>query len=234
MELLDVRRIWDRAPHSAFTDLVRYRGELVCAFREGPSHQGTVGVLRLLGSANGTEWAPLASLGLDGCDLRDPKLSVTPFGELMLLAGAIRAGQPLQTFTWFSRDARTWSEPYPVSAPYRWIWRVTWHEGVGYALSYATDGQSRVDFSITRDGRSFDLLASPLFARGFPNEHGLAFLSDGRCVCLLRREREEQTAQLGEAGPPYRDWRWRDLGVRVGGPALVHVGNGALVAGVRL
>ncbi|MGH9844776.1 MAG: hypothetical protein ACREEM_39160 [Blastocatellia bacterium] len=33
--LVSVERIWDRAPHNAFTDLAEFNGRLYCAFREG-------------------------------------------------------------------------------------------------------------------------------------------------------------------------------------------------------
>ena len=34
-ELVQVRKIWDRAPHNAFTDLVRFHDRWFCVFREG-------------------------------------------------------------------------------------------------------------------------------------------------------------------------------------------------------
>ena len=34
----EVTKIWDAAPHNAFTDLIRFRGHLYCAFREAPRH----------------------------------------------------------------------------------------------------------------------------------------------------------------------------------------------------
>ena len=42
-EIISVRKIWDRAPHSAFsafTDLVRYQGKWFCTFREGGASCG--------------------------------------------------------------------------------------------------------------------------------------------------------------------------------------------------
>ena len=32
-EILDVRKIWDAAPHNAFTDLIRHRDRWWCVFR---------------------------------------------------------------------------------------------------------------------------------------------------------------------------------------------------------
>jgi len=35
---IEVKKIWDRAPHNAFTDLIRYKSYFYCTFREGMSH----------------------------------------------------------------------------------------------------------------------------------------------------------------------------------------------------
>ena len=45
--IVSVSRIWNRAPHNAFTDLIRFRGRWFCTFREGKSHAGDVGKVRL-------------------------------------------------------------------------------------------------------------------------------------------------------------------------------------------
>src|SRR5205823_5824919 len=80
----------------------------------------------------------------------------------------------------------------------------------------------------------FDTLVATLFDRGQPNEAALTFLPDGTGLCLLRCDGREATAQLGRSGPPYSDWSWKDLGLKIGGPGLIRVPDGRLVAGVRL
>src|SRR5436305_2048927 len=49
-ELISVKKIWDQAPHCAFTDLAYWRGHFVCAFREGRAHVATDGKIRVLSS----------------------------------------------------------------------------------------------------------------------------------------------------------------------------------------
>src|SRR5262249_31193113 len=85
--LVEVRKIWDRAAHNAFTDLVRFQGRWSCVFREGASHVSPDGAIRVLTSVDGVEWTSAALITSPTADLRDPKLSVTPDGRLMLLAG---------------------------------------------------------------------------------------------------------------------------------------------------
>lgn len=52
LELTGTRRIWDQAPHSAFTGLIDYEGKLYCCFREAKSHvpqlTGEDGKIRIL------------------------------------------------------------------------------------------------------------------------------------------------------------------------------------------
>src|SRR5262249_23559349 len=86
-ELVSVAKIWDRAPHNAFTDLIRWHGRWYCTFREADGHVGGDGKLRVLTSADGAVWEAVALVAEEGIDLRDPKLSVTPDDRLMLVAG---------------------------------------------------------------------------------------------------------------------------------------------------
>jgi hypothetical protein len=61
-ELVAVRRIWNGAPHNAFTDLVRWRDQWICAFREGASHVGNRGAIRVLVSPDAIGWTSLARI----------------------------------------------------------------------------------------------------------------------------------------------------------------------------
>ncbi|MER7334356.1 MULTISPECIES: exo-alpha-sialidase [unclassified Micromonospora] len=231
-----VRRIGDAAPHSAFTDLVRHAGGWFCAFREGASHLSADGVIRLLASPDGRAWRTAAVLARPGSDLRDPRFVVRPDGRLQLLAAAVTGDAPPQvrTVTWMSADGHRWGEPTPVGEPGVWVWQATWHAGAMYAVGYATREPRFVRLYRSGDGVDLQPVVETLFLGGYPNESGLAFDPDGTATCLLRRDRETATAQLGRARPPYREWTWTDLGVRVGGPALRRLPDGRLVAGVRL
>src|SRR5207244_2147607 len=86
-QLVSVAKIWDKAPHSAFTDLLRWRGKWYCVFREAEAHVGGDGKLRVLESTDGKSWQAVALIAEDGIDLRDPHLSITPDDRLMIVAG---------------------------------------------------------------------------------------------------------------------------------------------------
>jgi hypothetical protein len=235
-ELVDVRKIWDAAPHNAFTDLIRFRGRWYCAFREGAGHVSPDGALRILESRDGERWQPVALVTSQSADLRDPKLCVAPGNRLMLTtAGAVHqpAAAKHQSYVWLSRDGRSWGEPTPIGDPNVWLWRVVWHNGAAYGVGYSTAEDRFVRLYKSSDGKRFEPLVERLFEREYPNESATVFRKDDTALCLLRRDRESATALLGRARPPYREWEWKDLGVRVGGPQMIETG-GELIAATRL
>ncbi len=239
-ELLEVHKIWDRAPHNAFTDLVRYRDRWWCVFREGEGHVSPDGALRVLTSRDGREWSSAALLTSPNADLRDAKISVTPGGSLMLTgAGALHQPAPVRhrSLAWFSDNGHDWSEPAWIGDADFWLWRATWWRGVAYSVGYSTqvDAASRITrLYSSPDGKKYQRLVERYFTADYPNEHALAFEPDDTCLCLLRRDNGTATAQLGRARPPYTEWTWQDLGVRIGGPAMIRLRDGTLLAGLRL
>lgn len=235
--LLSVQQIGNAALHNAFTDLVRWRDQFWCVFREGSGHVSPDGALRILVSKDGSQWNSAARLTSVRGDLRDPHITATPDGRLMLY-GAVALPQPgpvkHQSLAWFSDTGTNWSDEVPVGDPNVWLWRVAWNGDTALGVGYDTEGERFVRLYSSRDGRRFDTLLPTLFSEPKPNESGLAFLPDGTCLCLLRRDGEPGTGKLGRARPPYREWTWQDLGVRIGGPQLLRLPDGRLVAGVRL
>ncbi len=235
--LLSVQRIGEAAPHNAFTDLVRWRERWWCVFREGQGHVSPDGAIRVLTSADGTNWTSGARLTSPLGDLRDPHLTVTPEGRLMLY-GAVALPQPgpvkHSSLVWFSDSGTNWTAEQTVGDPDVWLWRVAWNGPAALGVGYDTGGERFVRLYSTRNGQSFETLAPTLFSEPNPNESGLAFLPDGTCLCLLRRDGQPGTGKLGRARPPYRDWTWQDLGVRIGGPQLLRLPDGRLVAAGRL
>jgi hypothetical protein len=236
-QLLEVRMIWDKAPHNAFTDLIRFKGRWFCVFREGKAHVSPDGALRVITSKNGRTWTSAALIVYPGADLRDAKITTAPGGRLML-SGAAALHQPAeirhQSLVWFSNDGTKWSEPVKIGDPDFWLWRSTWHKGTAYSIGYSTAERKLIRLYASRDGARFDTLVENLFDRGYPNETSLEFGNDGLALCLLRRDGQAPSAQLGLSRPPYVDWSWQDLGVRIGGPHLIRLPDGRIVAAVRL
>jgi len=237
-------RIWDQAPHSAFTDLIRHKNQWICVFREGRGHVSTDGSIRVIGSKDGVKWASLAHLTMPNLDLRDPKVTITPSGELMITGAAAHRTADRQTnvdhdsMVWFSKDGRTWSEPRKIGDANYWLWRATWHKKQVLMVGYPTkaSGAARTSRLYTsNDGRTFETLVPELVKEGFPNESTIIFEKDGTALCLVRREdRSAINGLIGTAKPPYKDWTWSDTGVRIGGPNFIRIPNGRLIGVVRL
>lgn len=236
-----VRRIWDSAPHNAFTDLIRFEDAWYCVFREGKTHVSPDGALRVLRSSDGETWKSAALITAEHADLRDAKITVTPQGELMLCgAGALhdKTLHTHQSYAWFSKDGEKWSKAVPIGDPDFWLWRVTWHDGVAYGIGYSVREDRSIRLYRSGDGRKFDVLVERLFDDGWPNETSIVFKGD-TAYCLLRRDNYQSpdanaNGLIGVSRAPFTQWQWKDLGVKLGGPHMIAVEDGRLLAAVRL
>lgn len=236
MRLVAVDRIWDSGAHNAFTDLIRFRERWFSAFREGSTHVSPDGALRVIVSADGGHWESAARVASEDHDLRDPKLAIAPDGRLMLSAAAVphdRSRYTHQSSVWFSGDGTAWSPRQDIGDPDFWLWRVTWHRQKAYAIGYHCREDRSVRLYRSDDGIRFEALVGRLFDQGFPNETSIVFRGD-TAYCLLRRDGTPSSGLLGMAEPPYTEWTWKDLGVRIGGPHMLLLPDGHFAAAVRL
>jgi endonuclease/exonuclease/phosphatase family metal-dependent hydrolase len=235
--LVKVARIWDAGAHNAFTDLIRWRNRWYCTFREADAHVGGNGRIRVVTSSDGDTWASAALIAESGIDLRDPKLSITPDDRLMIVAGgSVYEGTRYlgrQPRVLFSSDGSTWGSPQRILAEGDWLWRVTWHEGTAYGVTYRTRSDDATEWTATlvssRDGHTFQEITT-LAIPNRPNETTLRFMPGGEMVALARRESGNRFAWLGRSRPPYATWTWRETPSSVGGPNFLRLADGALWA----
>lgn len=236
--IIDVRKIWDAGNHNAFTDLIRWHDHWWCTFRESRAHVGGDGKIRLITSADGDKWESAALIEEKDVDLRDPKLSITPDGRLMIVAGGsiyngttkLKGRQPR---VMFSTDGHTWTEPHKVLAEGDWLWRVTWHNAKAYGVSYlapADKSKWGINLYSSDDGIKWELVTA-MNVDGQPNETTLRFDKAGNMLALVRREAGK--GYFGSAKAPYKDWTWHELNMRLGGPNFIELPDGTLIAGTR-
>ncbi|MDY0165341.1 MAG: exo-alpha-sialidase [Thermoguttaceae bacterium] len=235
VKLVEVRKIWDQAPHNAFTGLARFQDRWFCAFREGTGHVCPEGSLRVITSEDGKTWESVALLTSANSDLRDAQLTVTCDGRLMLSGAEAmhdRSEYTHQSLSWLSKDGRTWNDRNEIGDRNFWMWRVTWHKGMAYGIGYGV-GKEKGSLRLytSKDGKRFETLMAPMLEAAYPNETSLVFDGD-KAYCLLRQD--PANGQLGIAEPPYTSWEWKDIGTRIGGPAMLQLPDGRFVAGVRL
>jgi hypothetical protein len=235
--LVSVKRIWDGAAHNAFTDLIRWRNRWYCSFRESDAHVGGDGRIRVLVSSDGETWTSAALVSETGIDLRDPKLSITPDDRLMIVAGgSVYEGTRYlgrQPRVMFASDGTTWSSPQRILSEGDWLWRVTWHDGRAYGVTYKSAAGNSAEWTATlvssTDGRTFEQVAT-LAVPDRPNETTLRVMPDGEMVALVRREAGNRVAWLGRSRVPYTTWTWHEMPQQIGGPNFIRVPNGDLFA----
>ncbi|MBQ8046973.1 MAG: hypothetical protein IJ196_03505 [Prevotella sp.] len=241
----DVQQIWSNGTYSSFTDLIKYKGTFYCAFREGRGHvfdeRGKAeGKIRIIASKNGRKWHSVLLVGEDGMDYRDPKLSVTPDGRLMVSIGVSvyvdRKARAQYSYVCFSSDGRHYTKPERClvdddhSRRHDWIWRVTWHDGIGYAVDYFTQPEQGCWLLSTTDGIRYTKVCS-FDIPDFPNEATVRFLPEsGRMAVMVRRDAGNGMGYWATASSPYTQWEWHQMPLRLGGPDFLLLDENHFVA----
>ena len=229
--------------HQAFTDLISFKGQMFCCFREATDHISGDGALAVYALSESGQVNAKTKLSMPSCDLRDPKLSLMPNGNLLLSAYARfvkednknRYGQAI---CWVSQNGKSWSSPHFFGERNWWLWRVTWHHGQAYGFAYNRNAQAIRLFTGNPTKAMFALgkpsLSLAKHGLGYPNESDIWFAPNGVAYAIVRRDADTCTAQMGVAKPPYHRWDWHDLGEYIGGPALLSLDSENLLVAGRL
>lgn len=252
-EVMEIKKIWDRGAHNAFTDITYFKNKLYVAFREGSGHipnkdNSGMGKIRIMSSADGDVWESAAVLEIQGVDLRDPKLSVTPKRRLMITMGASTYDQQqLKGITSMVSISdpigKKFSTPEPIvldpeikTTGYDWLWGITWHDKTGYGVMYQTvleDNRktTRVLLLRTDKGKEYELI-TPLELDGNPSEARVVFMS-GEMVLAVRRDGADKMGMLGYSKAPYKTWAWQKLNFPLAGPNIEVVPIDKILIGTR-
>ena len=238
--LVSVQKIWDAAPHNAFTDLIRFQERWWCTFREATEHGADEGEVRIIVSDDAESWASAGLLSEAGIDLRDPKLSLMPDGRLMCMMGGVAwsndtavARAPRVSF---STDGYAWTVPETVLGDDpdmdHWLWRVTWKDGTAWSMSKLGEGTNprRIMLYSSTNGLDWEFITEPILPDNAENgsETTLRFLPDDTMVALTRPE------WIGTSPPPYTNWAWTRLDDIMGGPNFIQLPqDGSLWASAR-
>ncbi|NCN44180.1 MAG: hypothetical protein CO158_04400 [Piscirickettsiaceae bacterium CG_4_9_14_3_um_filter_43_564] len=238
LSLESVKCLWDKGAHNAFTDLIEVDGIWYCAFRQAQHHMSFDGKIVILCAKNDQAWQKFAEICWAGGDCRDPKFVLTPQGKLMLMAGVrwavpISADSALFSVTW---QLEALSHPFVSESDQgTWRWSGSANQTQIFSIGYAGKDLQGCLYT-SDDGRHWQAHLKPFFpeAACFSNESSLVFSEDGTGYCLLRRDGEDCPGALGESSPPYQDWQWQNLSLGIGGPKMIHLSTGELVAAFRV
>lgn len=237
MKLISVSKIWDKANHNAFTDLIYFNNLFYCAFREGTDHLSYDGKVRVLVSSDTKTWSSLTLLALENKDIRDPKFSISSNNELMINA-ALRIEDEnekykFQSLTWFYTKNKSFSKPFFCQTSLgAWRWSTTWNDNVAYSFAYTGKHKLGCLYK-SNDGKTWQIVQDKVFpkAKECGNESSIVFLPNNQAYCLLRRDKGEFTAMFGSSKAPYKKWIWKDLNRYIGGPKMIYVNEKFLIAG---
>tara|TARA_R110000764_G_scaffold88923_1_gene170182 strand:- start:8266 stop:9318 length:1053 start_codon:yes stop_codon:yes gene_type:complete len=241
-----ISKIWDKADHNSFPDLIRFNNEFYCALREASDHVSSKndGKVRILKSSDGKKWESVALFKSDTMDIREGRLSITPSGKIMvtLAAGVYKNGKfdflnPMVSFsdikgTNFSPLTKAIVDS-SISYPVEWIWRVTWLNGVGYGITYQVKEEGWEAYLLkTKDGISYQNV-SKLELDGNPSEATIRFDQNDKMFILVRRDAGDKMGFLVKSNPPYNDLEYTKLNIRLGGPDFLFLNDTTLVVGTR-
>lgn len=242
-EIVTSKEIWSSGPHNAFTDLIEYKGDIYCSFREGSGHvPGSNGVGRILKSRDGNTWEDFAYIEAQGIDLRDQKISVMPDGRMLCLMGGsvydttqkpskLLGMYPHVSFLEKKGKFTTPQKAVIANEGHNWIWRLTWFKGVGYGVNYDA---KKISLVTTTDGKAFKEVKS-FDVDGAPNESTIRFDRNGKMYILIRREEGDKMGVLASAKAPYTQFTFQPLKFRLGGPDFIFSPDQKkLIMGTRL
>lgn len=239
---LEVNKIWDKAPHNAFPDMIRFKGDFYVALREGNNHMpDKSGAVRILKSKDGDAWESVALLEEEDRDVREARLSITPEGKIMVITavGVYDKGYkilyPMVSFSDVNGEDFTPLQriEMDIEPNLDWMWRVTWHNKIGYGIVYRNYNAAReVHLLKTTDGINFNHVAQ-LPIDGGPNESTIRFDKNGKMYVLVRREDDDKMGVLAKSDYPYNDWTTIKLTKRLGGPNFLFLDKHTLIMGTR-
>lgn len=235
MKLISNHCIWRSEHHSAFTDLIYFKNKFWCCFREGSSHvDDKPATIRIIKSSDGKSWQQAALIEKAQYDLRDPKFSIHPNGDLYLLFAAVSKNDQIsgmQSMSCISTDGLNWSKPVIILKD-KWLWQLTWVKKQAFGISYQPTPEKFIsEFWHSEDGGGFNKVQT--FAMDtHPSEATIRAGSHNNLIALLRTH---GNAWLGECKlNALDDWSWQQLPQHLGGPNFLIDSQNKLIACGRM
>lgn len=225
--------IWDKNTYAAFTSLEYYEGYFYCTFREAQKHWDNTGkdcgIIRLLRSKECEKWTLYHTYSIDGHDLRDPQLCITPDNRLMLTAEDVvyksKEVKSRSTVYSFKKGKKKMSELHKLTfspnQQWNWLWQPSLVNdtlcGFLYCPYFAfVKSTNNTDFMVGEKNASLNT----------PTEASVAYYNDNYFAVV----RTEGNAYLGQSTTGEK-WDWFELNEPIGCPKLFVTKNQLYCAG---
>jgi hypothetical protein len=212
MQINWLKKVGNKADHNAFVDLCEFNQQLICCYREAENHISADGSICILTLDTKGNVLYSSRIAIPKTDLRDPKISITPDGDILLIAYARQTSINNQTIgsrnlTWLSQTGHSWSADKEFADRGWWLWRVRWHKDEAYGFAYNRK-QNAIHLYSGNPRSNFHLiqpfaLSLKQHKKDYPNESDLIFDHDN-AFAIVRRDADSYTAQLGHSTFPYK------------------------------
>ncbi|MHB9106673.1 MAG: hypothetical protein ACYDCO_06425 [Armatimonadota bacterium] len=189
-------------------------------------------------SADRMRFRKVAHLHMPG-DNRDPKLLPLDDNRMALYFPSWTHGgkqYDLQHFICYSDNGYTWSDPTPILAPRRWLWRIRPYQGRYYGLvqditaDRALGAPHQLDLIVSDDLHAWDTITRIGAGQGLC-ESDIYWHEDGEAWVVARSAIKRQGSFFCSAPPPYTEWHVTEMTPMVHAPIFLHHDGALYVAG---
>lgn len=234
--------VWNKAPHNAFTDLIKFNNAYYCVFREGKNHLSYDGKLRIVRSMDGKKWDSFTLLALPAEDLRDPHFFIDNNNQLSVSSNARIQGKDDEAVCFkLKNNGFVQTDKVNVDNDY-WLWGFTKRRDKLYTIGYNTKQicYSRVnsakpklmmfentDTACINYGR---IQPEQWLSKDFkcPSEASLVFTTDSTLIVIVRDENTQGKSHLGISKYPFTTWDWKLFPYHLRGPKLALLPDGKI------
>ena len=154
-------------------------------------------------------------------------------GGSIYTGGKLTAMYPKVSFS--NSDGKSFSSPQNITVDpvirtgKDWLWKATWHNGKAYVGAYQPTKEKSVQLLVSEDGIDYKYVTTFDVSNG--NETTLRFNKNNEMIAVVRRDKGN--GAIGISSPPYKNWKWNDLEIRLGGPDLIVLDDGSLLCATR-
>ena len=225
-------KVWDDAPHNAFTDMTLFKNNFYLVLREGEEHASNDGDIRVLRSKDGKTFTSIARFSDPNFDLRDPK--IVNLGDTLLYIQygmANRDKKIMRNGMQWSKNGKDWNTKKVFSQNDTWwLWGVTNLDGKLLSAGYNPYKNDFNTLYLAKKPGEYTSVAKVKTSSFSSGEATLASKGD-TVFCAIRATHYSLPSYIGYAlKKDLSDWKCvgQNTDLILGGPKLFFLPNGKL------